>query len=204
MDPSVYKRPNKPRTLTVNKREGAPDLVLPDKTEIVTVDRATECHVTPPDVAQRMVSYLGPVGDFLTMEPSAGTGNLIQALYDSGHSRYELVAIERHTKLCSEIIKRFSGKYYNDPINRCFLEYAQEAAGKIQFPRIIMNPPFRQVKQHVKAALTLLGPGGHDVATLVALVPITFEHPDAETLEQLPDDTFSTAKVRTKIIRIEY
>ena len=30
----------------------------------------------------------------------------------------------------------------------------------------------------------------------------TFVHPDAETLEILPADTFATAKVNTKIIRI--
>lgn len=39
-------------------------------------------------------------------------------------------------------------------------------------------------------------------ATLVALVPVTFEHPEAEHLETLPPDTFSTARVHTKIIRI--
>lgn len=50
----------------------------------------------------------------------------------------------------------------------------------------------------------LMGRHGHEKpATLVALVPITFQHPDAEHLETLPPDTFSTAKVHTKIIRIE-
>ena len=39
-------------------------------------------------------------------------------------------------------------------------------------------------------------------ATLVALVPVTFEYPEAEQLETLPPDTFSTARVHTKIIRI--
>jgi hypothetical protein len=49
-----------------------------------------------------------------------------------------------------------------------------------------------------------MGRGGHaEPATLVALVPITFQHDDAETLETLPPDTFATAKVHTKIIRIE-
>ena len=37
---------------------------------------------------------------------------------------------------------------------------------------------------------------------LVALVPITFQHDEAETLENLSNDTFSAAKVNTKIIRI--
>ena len=66
-----------------------------------------------------------------------------------------------------------------------------------------MNPPFRELRKHVAAALSLLGRGGHDAATLVALVPVTFEHPDAEHLETLPPDTFSPARVHTKIIRIQ-
>ncbi|WP_298966662.1 hypothetical protein [uncultured Roseibium sp.] len=66
-----------------------------------------------------------------------------------------------------------------------------------------MNPPFSQVRKHIKAALSLLGRNGHDEpAVLVALVPITYEHEDAETLETLPEDTFSTCTIRTKIIRI--
>lgn len=71
------------------------------------------------------------------------------------------------------------------------------------YPRIIMNPPFSEVRKHIAAALTLLGRGGHEAhAVLVALVPTTFVHPNAETLEILPTDTFATAKVHTKIIRI--
>ena len=65
-----------------------------------------------------------------------------------------------------------------------------------------MNPPFRNSKNHLSAALELLGHAGHDSAILVALVPITFEHDEAELIETLPNDTFSTAAVNTKIIRI--
>ncbi len=55
----------------------------------------------------------------------------------------------------------------------------------------------------MKAALSLLGCGGHEVATLVALVPITYQHDEAEELEELDRETFPTAAVSTKIIRIE-
>jgi hypothetical protein len=154
-------------------------------------------HVTPPDVARRMVEYLGRRGDYLTLEPSAGTGNLSRALLESGHSRYELCQVERHIKLAGML-------YSLGPvINRCFLEYEVEARGKVEFPRIIMNPPFSDVRKHVAAARRLMGHNGHTEAPcLVALVPITFDDPDAETLEHLPEDTFATARVRTKIIRI--
>ncbi len=62
--------------------------------EVIAVDSATECHVTPMDVAARMVSYLGPVGDYPTLEPQAGTGNLIRALYDAGYSRHALTVMQ--------------------------------------------------------------------------------------------------------------
>lgn len=129
MKQSVYQRPAKPLYMTV-KRRG--DFAAIDKAavpEIIAVDRATECHVTPPAVAARMVSYLGPVGDYLTLEPSAGTGNLSRALLESGHSGAELVQVERHIKLAQ-------GLYQFGPvINRCFLEYAEEARGKVSSDR---------------------------------------------------------------------
>ncbi|MEP4445033.1 MAG: hypothetical protein ABJ059_16520, partial [Hyphomicrobiales bacterium] len=61
-----------------------------------------------------------------------------------------------------------------------------------------------QVRRHVKAALSLLGGAGHgELGLFVVLVPVTFEYEGAETLEMLPEDTVSTCRVRTKIIRIE-
>jgi phospholipid N-methyltransferase len=202
MRKTVYRRPNKPATMAVYRREDPHGLEPLRSSEVVAVDCFTECHVTPPEVAARMVNYLGWLGDIMTLEPQAGTGNLIQALYDAGLSPYELTAIERHSGLCEAVRRRFKDEQYIDPMNRCFLDYAKEAKGRIEFPRIIMNPPFRHVKQHMEAAISLLGPGGHDFASLVALVPVTYEHDEAEELERLPVDTFSTAKVYTKIIRI--
>lgn len=205
MNKSVYRRPNKQKTLVVKDRRSAAALpaldVIPPPLE---VDAFSECHVTPPEVAGRMVSYLGEVGDFLTLEPEAGTGNILEALLNSGHSVNETVAIERHIGLCHAIEKRFKDEQYIQPISSCFLEYAEGAAGRIEYPRIIMNPPFRKTKKHIEAALSLLGRGGHNLpAALVALVPITFKHDEAETLEILPNTTFPTAKVNTKIIKIE-
>lgn len=202
MKPSVYRRPDKPMRLTVHRRDGFAKLEKIDAPEPLAVDKATECHVTPEDVARRMVRYLGPDGDYLTLEPSAGTGQLVRALMASGHSPCEIVMVERHIKLAaslSSIERQGAGL-----INRCFLEYAEEARGKVEFPRVIMNPPFSQVRKHIEAALSLMGRNGHESApVLVALVPITYQNDDAETLEILPPDTFATAKVNTKIIRIE-
>lgn len=201
MDKSLYTRPAKPLHIPVTKRrEPAAPVPSIEVASPVIVDRSTECHVTPPDVAARMVQYLGPQGDYMTLEPSAGTGALVKALLASGHSKYELTTVERHATLCAELRKLD----IIDPWQECFLEYADRARGKIEFPRIIMNPPFKPVRKHIDAALSLLGRKGHgEPARLVALVPITFERADAETLETLSADTFATARVNTKIIRIE-
>lgn len=196
MKPEVYRRPAKPMVIPVRRRRDFEPLAKAETVEIVAVDKATECHVTPPGVAARMVEYLGRRGDYLTLEPSAGTGNITRALLASGHSRYELTQVERHNRLAAGLHQ------YGPVINRCFLEYAAEAAGKVEFPRIIMNPPFSAVRKHIAAAVSLMGRGGHaEPACLVALVPVTFEREGFETLETLPDDTFATARVRTKIVR---
>lgn len=198
MKRSVYTRPNKPLSIPVKRRRDRGPLERQELAQPITVDKVTECHVTPDDVARRMVEYLGPQGDYLTLEPSAGTGQLARALLASGHSSCELTMVERHNTLAAQL-------YAIGPtINRCFLEYAEEVKGVAEFPRIIMNPPFKAVRKHISAALSLLGRGGHDCpAVLVALVPITFDHDEAETMETLPDTTFATAKVNTKIIRIQ-
>ena len=186
----------KPQPVTVRRREDfAPPSAKP-LPEVVAVDRATECHVTPPDVARRMVQALGEPGDFLTLEPSAGTGALSRALIEAGHSPRELVQIERHHALAAQLDP------FGTVLQRCFLEYADEVRGRVAFPRIVMNPPFRHVRQHVRAARSLMGSGGHAAPpVLVALVPITFDNDGAETLEELDGDTFAAARVRTKVIR---
>lgn len=187
MKRACYTRPAKPLGLTVKRREDFPKIGAAPSVEIVTVDRFTECHVTPADVAGRMVRYLGEPGR--TLEPSAGTGNLSRAL---DLPRDMLTQVERHIRL-SQGLDQFGAV-----VNRCFLEWAAEVKGAQSFARVIMNPPFSDVRKHVAAARGLLAPGG----VLVALVPCTFDAPGMETLENLDENTFANAKVRTKIIRI--
>ncbi len=199
MRPSVYVRPNKPSTMHVTRRRGAPIVALPSLAAPITIDKDSECHVTPPDEAARMALYLGDK-EGPTLEPQTGTANLIQALYDTGTLAKDITAVERHHGLCQIIKDRFTEDQHITPIHQCFLEYAAETKGNASYSRILMNPPFRHIKKHMAAALSLLD--HNEGSTLVALVPVTYSHDDAETLETLSNDTFSTAKVFTKIIRI--
>lgn len=198
--PAMYSRPPKPLRIPVKDRREPETREAARLPEPLTVDAATECHVTPDDVARRMVSYLGPVGDYFTLEPSAGTGQLVRALLASGHSACEICAVERHNKLFGAL-HQIPGIAGAGLVSADFLEWAERAP---PFPRIIMNPPFSAVRKHMAAALSLLDRGGHDAATLVALVPITWNHDDAEEMEELAPDTFRNAKVRTKIVRVTY
>ena len=45
--PSIYSRPNKPLTIPVRRRGEVAPLEKLEAPEIVMVDKATECHVTP-------------------------------------------------------------------------------------------------------------------------------------------------------------
>jgi hypothetical protein len=196
MRPELYRMARKPQPLTVRRRENfAPPSSQP-LPEVVTVDRATECHVTPQDVARRMVEALGDARGLLTLEPSAGTGALSRALIEAGQSPSHVVQIERHHALAGML------GAYGAVHQRCFLEWAEEQREAWSFPRIVMNPPFKAVRQHMKAARGMLYRGEHSAPpVLVALVPITFANDGAETLEELDADTFPTARVYTKIIR---
>ena len=210
MRPDLYKRPNKPAFVAVKERRAERRAADAEADALkaahkrgdrapLAVHKSTECHVTPPDVAARMVAYFGGGGDYLTLEPSAGTGNLISALFAAGQTQFELCAIEREASLWLALKQRFPSKIRG--FNECFLGYAARAAGRIEYPRIIMNPPFSKARQHIEAARSLWGFGGHRSKVLIALVPATFEHPEAEELERLGPETFASAAVHSKIIR---
>ncbi len=201
MDKALYTRPNKPNWMPVRRRRTEQPMVALEVPEVMAVDASTECHVTPQAVADRMVSYLCPDSQSLILEPHAGTGNLILSLLDVGCDIGKIVAVERHQGLCQAIEERFEGLPL---VCGCFLEYAEEMAGKRGFSHILMNPPFKHVKKHMKAALSLLDSSIEGRASLVALVPVTYEHEDAHTCEVLGNDTFPNAKVLTKIIQFEY
>lgn len=183
MDRSLYTRPNKPKTITVTRRARNFALDAPQVPKPLAVSASTECHVTPPEVAGRMADYLELEPGLRVLEPSAGTGNLIESVIDYGCN---VVAVEKHHDLCNVVRDRFP----TVEVHQCdFLDFFGT------FDRVIINPPFKTVKQHIAHALTLLSAGG----VMVALVPVTFA--GGELLETLPAGTFKNAAVTTKIVR---
>lgn len=199
MDKRVYTRPNKPRYLPVRQRtphNRDTSSVAVTVNEPLCVDAATECHVTPATVAGRMVEYLGGrVGDRY-LEPHGGTGQLVSSVLSTVPGAV-IDVVERHVALHQYLRTRFREVPGVTVHHQCFLEYAGELVNQVCYDRIIMNPPFRQVTRHVKTALTLLDPHG---GVVVALVPVTFDLPGFECLEELPADTFAHARVNTKLV----
>lgn len=157
----------------------------------VVVHAGSECHVTPPHIAARMVGLVGALTGLDVLEPSAGTGNLARAILDAGAAPDRLTLVEMHTGLASGLRDAgLAGVVCDD-----FLQWAQTDCGR--FGVIVMNPPFSRVRAHMAAARALLASRG----VLVALVPVTFAGDGFDDLDMLPDTTFATAKVRTKLVR---
>ncbi|MEM6484680.1 MAG: methyltransferase type 11 [Pseudomonadota bacterium] len=204
MNPNVYTRPAK--SLRVRRQAEIQEVffeTIPTTSEPLMLGASSECHVTPPAVATRMVAALEAKTDgrARVLEPSAGTGNLLSALINAGYRPEKLTAVELDYTLKTHLEGHFRGV---NTLHGCFLAPMAEIDDCGGFHRIVMNPPFRKVKQHMNRALSLLADGTADSpAVLVALVPITYQHSGAEILEELPGDTFATCTVNTKIVRFK-
>jgi phospholipid N-methyltransferase len=204
MDSSVYVRPNKPKHVTAPEKVELEHIEFSEAPKPVVVHASTECHVTPPAIAERMVELLELESDDHVLEPSGGTGNLVQAVKAVGHDADFITIVEREYSLVQALLQRFCSADCDGVVplvhNEDFLSWAEARynAG-YRYEKIIMNPPFKQVKAHMEAARKLLRFTG----VLIAVVPTTFDHPSYEEIETLPSDTFSTCKVFTKIVRYE-
>ncbi|MCW2195060.1 phospholipid N-methyltransferase [Bradyrhizobium elkanii] len=96
------------------------------------------------------------------LEPSAGTGVLIEAARRNVDGYIDIVAVEINPTLARGLAGRFPGVKV---INADFLEVdSSEMVGK--FDRILMNSPFERGAdiRHIEHARTFLRPGGRLVA----------------------------------------
>lgn len=193
MDARHYQRPDKPLTIPVRDWRHRVEVQPPAAPQpVLTLDRSTECHVTPPAVAQRMVDYLNPAAEALIGEPSAGTGQLVQALLEAGHPIQGILCIEQNHTLAAYLQQRFAGLAVRQ---QDFLSLTEAC-----FDGLLMNPPFAKgaAKKHLAHAQGLVKPGGR----IIALVPANLDYPAAQTLERLPRGTFSSTDVLTQLIEI--
>jgi predicted RNA methylase len=170
------------------------------RTGIQTVTSET-LYPTPPDLARRMVELAGVEAGECVLEPSAGTGNIVQAVRDAVDT--EVLAYEVNTDLCRVLRQRFEP--YACAVRQADFLTVTDFQG--QYPVVLMNPPFNggQDIKHIEHALTFLRPGGR-------LVAICANGPRqraafinrAEHWEDLTDGTFKEAgtNVRTAMFLI--
>lgn len=116
----------------------------------VTCASAPQLFPTPPALARRMVELADVRPGHRVLEPSAGTGRLLQALPPG----CDVTAVEINTTLSRHINARCAD----------FLSLSPADIGP--FARIVMNPPFANAQdvRHILHARQFLAPGGALVA----------------------------------------
>lgn len=167
---------------------------------------------TPPEVAREMVRrarlYDAPA-DLRVLEPSAGTGRLLDAMreeWPKWSPSWTVHAVEINRELAGQLQARFPGVTVH---GADFLSFAAgedcDGGAFAPFDRVLMNPPFDHGNdvEHVRHALHFLKPGG-------ILVGICANGPKQERelepmtdyWEELPSGTFAGTKVGAVLFRV--
>lgn len=179
------------------------------KGNAVTVAVAPQLFPTPPDVARRLVALLDldgwageAWGTLRVLEPSAGTGNLIDAIQAAAPEAW-VTAMELNAALAGALMKKHVGTDCNVMAGD-FLRMEP----KPEFDAVVMNPPFSMFgwEHHLRHAWRFVRPGGR----LAAILPnapsmkavVTSLAPDAY-MEELPADTFAGTSVRTWMVMMD-
>ena len=137
--------------------------------EGVQVVSAPQLFPTPAALASRMVQLAQPQIGQRVLEPSAGTGRLLEALPGvlppifsaARQTCLDVVAVEKNLGLVNALK---AGGLAQTVLQADFLECSIEELG--QFDVVLMNPPFENAAdiKHIKHAYSMLKPGGCLVA----------------------------------------
>lgn len=124
----------------------------------VQIQVAPQLFPTSADVAEMVIDLAQLEDGHKVLEPSAGTGVLINAATASG-ADISVTAVEIHPGLCN--LLRSQGKWV---IEADFLSLDPEQVGKVD--RVLMNPPFADASDiaHILHAMKFVRSGGLLVA----------------------------------------
>jgi protein-L-isoaspartate O-methyltransferase len=152
---------------------------------------------TPPEIARYVVELAGFEPGMTVLEPSAGTG----ALLDEIPKGCKIVAIEIDYALARGLSRRYESRPEILVIRDDFL------CRSGQYDRIIMNPPFDHGSDiiHIEHARELLAPGGRLVAICADGPRQRAAFAEADLYEPLPEGAFAAqgTGVRTAIVILE-
>lgn len=162
----------------------------------VKVVTANQLFPTPHDLAQRVVELADIQDGMSVLEPSAGTGALLNAIT----TRPDVVTA---VEISSTLADRLRETQNSKTVVWCcdFLEAGQITPGS--YDRVIMNPPFENGAdiKHILHARKFLRPGGRLVA-ICANGPRQNDklQPLADSWEELPAGTFEGTQVRAVLL----
>jgi protein-L-isoaspartate O-methyltransferase len=168
---------------------------------------APQLFPTPPDLAARMAEIAKIQPRHRVLEPSAGTGNLVRAAFET--APIQLVAVEINPTLAALIRSSWGQVEQESRIEvRCgdFLECQPDDLGL--FDAVLMNPPFDHGLDimHIHHANRFLRPGGI-LAAICANGPRqrAVLKPRASFWEDLPAGSFKAAgtSVNTALLMIQ-
>jgi Domain of unknown function (DUF3560) len=153
----------------------------------VQVVSADQLFPTPPDLCARMVRLAGIGEGDRVLEPSAGTGNIVQAIRARGGKPFPIEIDPRLANLAAAVCADFLSIHRQ----KDFVD------------AVVMNPPFKDGAdiKHILHALTFLKPGGRLVA-ICAGGPRQIEQlrPLCDTWEPLPEGTFAGTGVHAVLL----
>lgn len=170
----------------------------------VQVVVAPQLFPTPRDLAAEVAEVADLRPGQRVLEPSAGTGALIDAAREAVGSGLHIVAVEINQQLANALATRNAAETI---IAADFLDMAG-ATQDAKFDRVIMNPPFERGAdlRHIENARRMLKPGGRLVA-ICADGPRQRERlqPIATEYRSLPPGSFKAAgtMVNTALVVID-
>lgn len=132
-----------------------------DDGKVVKQKQATQFFATPKELAEQLAAHLGVEPHHRILEPSAGTGALIDALFtenDPYDHRIHVIELDQERR---DGLHRKYGK----KIEIMGAEFLSTELKPV-YDRILMNPPFTKDQDiiHIQRAFDLLKKGGKLVA----------------------------------------
>jgi phospholipid N-methyltransferase len=167
----------------------------------VQVAVAPNLFPTPPALARRMVEMANVGATDYVLEPSAGTGNIAEALAEACGGRIFVDIVEINFDLYKRLCALgYKGEWMD------FLQRHPPFDPELRYHAVVMNPPFDHGIdiEHIKHAMQFLKAGGRLVGICANGPRQQAElKPLASTWEELPAGTFEGTGVRAVLLTID-
>lgn len=176
-------------------------LVIMQDVQTLIMDFMTPARFA--DLMVRMSRHIARGGG-LILEPSAGTGNIVEAIARKGVPRSRIIAVEREPQLCEALKVRLpddnvicadfiKANQMHDGRPKRGADIVHEVHGKVD--TVVMNPPFDggYAFEHIYAAWELLNDGG----SLVSTIPsgINWEYGPNQAFREFLDWRFESNEI---------